>query len=196
MKRPRSLRSNRDLLVAIHIITTGYDVCEGDLVSVTLMPMNEHLRISDEHSIFTVKFSPTFFGKYDPNVKRSDGYKNYLPAKKAGLETLKKWFEGLQLDCRITLLGYDLPQQVEFLVDWFEGKEEYLKIFSPITRDILMLELFRRDCEAYVGEGDNKPPSLLKLIKRLSLNYEIPNSPQRICLVLAEIYRTLVYEAS
>lgn len=195
LHRPRGLRSNRGLLAVLHITSTGYDLVEGELISVTLMPLNEHIKISDQHSIFSTKFCPMFSGKYVIDETKNAEYVNYLNIKKQGVQDLKKWFESLQLDCRITLLGYDLYQQIEFLVDWFGGKQEYLEIFSPITRDILTLELFRRDCEAYRGEGDTKLPTLYKLVQRLGINPELRESPQRMCLLLAEIYRTLLYES-
>ncbi len=191
---PRGLKSNRGLLTAVDIKATGYDLIEGELIEVTLMPLNEHIKISSEFKYLTMKMCPRFKGKYNPEVIKTPEYNNYLKIKANGMERLKTWYNNLGINCRITLLGFDLDQQLEFLVDWCGGKREYLQIFSPVTRDILKIELFLKDIEAYSGKGDSTIPTISTVAKRLGINPEFQVFSERRCLLLAQVYRQMLYE--
>lgn len=167
----RGLVSNQALLTAISLKAGS-----GDFVHLSLLPLNEEIRASEELTLFSIKFP-----KQGVVVDEVD----------TSLSLIKKWHKASG-SSTLCMLGYDLDPKIETLKYWL--KDYYPEMFSRNKRDIRDFEMFLQDVKAFNGESKYCIPNLLTFASSLGFEDPYAKIQARECLLLAEVYRRLLHK--
>ncbi len=180
----RNLASIDGFLCAVSVKYAGYDVSEGRLLSITLLPLDENLCPHTGMNPITVDIRKQwsyFSKKIRENTKDVENSANVL----------KKWYKNLKTKKRICLVGYDLFTPIELLREWLTVNE-YLKIFSPVYRDIQQIQIFLKDAHAFGGGTGTKIEAIndiASLKVERGIKYSTRWHPEQECLFVSEVLR-------
>lgn len=183
----RNLQSIDGFLCAITVRHSGYDVNGGNLLSFTLLPLDEDIKPYQGFLPFTVTVQKHVI------VHRKEVKEREVKNPKS-IEQLKRWYKNLKTDMRICLVGYELKLQIDFLEDWM-GALEYLKVFSPVYRDLQQIQIFLKDARSFKGEQIYKVEAndIQTLVESLNLPKFDRHLPEQTCLFIAEAYRNYLH---
>ncbi len=190
---------NGNLLCALDVETTGFDLDMHGIIEIAIVPLNAQIEPHEHFPLFHMRMKPDEGEEIDQDAIRVNGVdlaQIILEGhqRDSVADYLMNWFDALHLPGykKIIPLACNWPFDRSMIERWL-GKASFEHIFHPHYRDIQPVANYLNDCADARAEAVDFPKvSLQYLCNLLKVPQLKAHTAISDCIATAQIYKKLL----